>query len=300
MAKNLPTEVLLSVLILLPSKLDKFSFAFVNKRHWRICSSPIAGILKLESTITALQLRKYCAFIIQDQYYDKKYIKHVFLHAASLHTITLDSRQKCTFDFILFLLRSANMMNKKKVTFIVPERFERKFKCIVEEDGMDHVTIKISGDEQPIDIAKIVTPEAVRTQVERAKNILKRDYYLANKETIVIKDSLSHMIASPINRLFNSKEYRVWKNYFGDDSLMKKTDLDALEASRIVNEYGPKLVESVVILENHWFFMTSFFCFIYSNHQIDDCADLSKVGHQKKSVAFIRRKTRLGRISYLI
>ncbi|CEI90773.1 hypothetical protein RMCBS344292_05085 [Rhizopus microsporus] len=183
----------------------------------------------------------------------------------------------------------------KKVTFIVPERFERRFKCIVEEDEMDHVTIRISGDEQLIDIAKIVTPEAVRTQAERAKTILKRDYYLANKEAIVMKDNLSHMIASPINRFFNSKEHRVWKNDFGDDLLMKKTDLDAVEASRIVNEYGPKLVESVVILENHWFFMTSFSCFIHNNHQIDDCADLSKVGHQEKAVAFIRRKTKLGK-----
>lgn len=155
-------------------------------------------------------------------------MKHVFLHAASLYTVILDNRQKCTFDFALFLLRSVNM--NKKVTFIVPERLERKFKCIVEEDEMDHVTIKISGDEQLIDIAKIVTPEAVRTQVERAKNILKRDYYFANKETIVMKDNLSHMIASPINRFFNSKEYRVWKNDFGDDLLMKKTDLDAVEA----------------------------------------------------------------------
>ncbi|CAO3691292.1 unnamed protein product [Rhizopus microsporus] len=220
-------------------------------------------------------------------------MKHIFLHASSLHTITLDNRQKCTFDFALFLLRSANM--NKKVTFIVPERFERRFKCIVEEDEMDHVTIRISGDEQLIDIAKIVTPEAVRTQAERAKTILKRDYYLANKEAIVMKDNLSHMIASPINRFFNSKEHRVWKNDFGDDLLMKKTDLDAVEASRIVNEYGPKLVESVVILENHWFFMTSFSCFIHNNHQIDDCADLSKVGHQEKAVAFIRRKTKLGK-----
>lgn len=121
---------------------------------------------------------------------------------------------------------------------------------------MDHVTIKISGDEQLIDIDKVVTPEAVRTQAKRAKNILKRDYYLANKETVVMKDNLSHMIDSPINRFFNSKEYRVWKNDFGDNLLMKKTDLDAVEASRIINEYGPKLVESVVILESHWFFMT--------------------------------------------
>jgi hypothetical protein len=144
-------------------------------------------------------------------------------------------------------------------------------------------------------IAKIVTPEAVRTQVELTKNILKRAYYLANKETAVMKDNLSHMIASPINRFFNAKEYHVWKNDFGDNLLMKKTDLDAVEASRIVLEYGPKLVESVVILENHWFFMTSFSCFIHNNLQIDDCADLSQVGHQEKAVAFIRRKTTLGK-----
>ncbi|KAI9024375.1 hypothetical protein CLU79DRAFT_803844 [Phycomyces nitens] len=285
MMKNLPIEVLLSVLYLLPSELDRFSFAFVNKRHWTIFSSRTPDILKLESTITALQLRKFCAFIVQDRYYDKKYMEHVFLHAASLHTIILGNRQKCTFDFALFLLGSVNM--NKKVTFIVSERFERIFKCIVEEEEMDHVTIKISGGEQPINIAKIVTP--------KVKPILKLDYCLTNKESVVMKDSLSHMIASPINRFFNSKKYRVWKNDFGDDLLMKKTNLDAVEASRIVNEYGPKLVESVVILENHWFFMTSFSCFIHNNRQIDDCADLSKVGHQEKAVAFIRRKTRFGK-----
>jgi hypothetical protein len=72
----------------------------------------------------------------------------------------------------------------KKVTFIVPERFKRRFKYIVEEDEMDHVTIKISGDEQLIAITKIVTPEAVKTQAKREKNILKHDYYLSNKKTL--------------------------------------------------------------------------------------------------------------------
>ncbi|KAF1807519.1 hypothetical protein FB192DRAFT_1356177 [Mucor lusitanicus] len=82
---------------------------------------------------------KLCVILLlslQDRCYDIKYIKHAFLHAASL----LDNRQRCTFDFALFLLRSA-----------------------------------------------------------------------------------------PINRFFNSKEYCVWKNNFGDNLLMKKTDLDAVE-----------------------------------------------------------------------
>lgn len=41
--------------------------------------------------------------------------------------------------------------------------------------------------------------------------------------------------------------------------------------------------------------MISFSCFIHNNKQIDDCADLSRVGHQEKAVAFIRRKTRFGK-----
>ncbi|KAG2201559.1 hypothetical protein INT47_007436 [Mucor saturninus] len=122
------------------------------------------------------------------------------------------------------------------------------------------------------------------------------DAFKVDMSSIANRDILKKNIGdSPINRFFKSSEYRVWKNNFGDDLLMKKTDLNAVEASRIVNEYAPKLVESVIILENHWFFMTSFSCFIHDNNQIDDCADLSKIGHQDKTVAFIRRKTRLGK-----
>lgn len=41
--------------------------------------------------------------------------------------------------------------------------------------------------------------------------------------------------------------------------------------------------------------MTSFFCFIHDNQQIDDCTDQFKVGYQENAVAFIRRETRLGK-----
>lgn len=49
-----------------------------------------------------------------------------FLHATGLHTMIVDNRRKRTFDFGLLLLRSANV--NKKVVYIVPERFKRKFK----------------------------------------------------------------------------------------------------------------------------------------------------------------------------
>ncbi|KAG0793582.1 hypothetical protein G6F17_008898 [Rhizopus arrhizus] len=87
------------------------------------------------------------------------------------------------------------------------------FKFIVEEDEIDHNIINTSGDEQPIDVAKIITPEAVRVQAELSKSSLKRAYYLANKEAAAMKDNLSHMVVSPINRFFYAKEYHVWKNF---------------------------------------------------------------------------------------
>lgn len=39
---------------------------------------------------------------------------------------------------------------------------------------------------------------------------------------------------------------------------MKKTDLDVVEASGIVHKHELMLVESVAILKDYWFFMTSF------------------------------------------
>ncbi|CEG76643.1 hypothetical protein RMATCC62417_11506 [Rhizopus microsporus] len=67
------------------------------------------------------------------------------------------------------------------------------------------------------------------------------------------------------------------------------------EAEVIVQMYSPSFIKSVVVLEKHRFLMTSFSLFIHNNTQIDDCADLSKVGYQARAVAFIRRKTRLGK-----
>ena len=63
------------------------------------------------------------------------------------------------FQFVLYLLQSTN--TNKKITSIASERFEMIFKFIVEEDEIDHTIINTSGDEQPIDVAKIITPEAV-------------------------------------------------------------------------------------------------------------------------------------------
>lgn len=85
------------------------------------------------------------------------------------------------------------------------------------------------------------------------------------------------------------------KSNFGNDLLMKKTDLNVVEASGIAHKYGLMFVELLILLENYWFFMISFSYFIHNKFQIDDCAILSKVEHQEKAVTFIRRKINFGK-----
>lgn len=94
----------------------------------------------------------------------------------------------------------------------MPEVFERKFKCIVEEDEMDHIIIKTIENEQSFHISKTVTPETVRIKVEYTKNTLKHAYYLANKETMAIKDDLSFMIAIIFLRLYQRRLYPLTSN----------------------------------------------------------------------------------------
>ncbi|KAL9545664.1 hypothetical protein MBANPS3_007037 [Mucor bainieri] len=254
--RDLSTEVILKIIDLLPTELDKFSFASTSIRHWGICSSPTDRVLNLNANITALQLRKHRVVIVQDQYYHKNYLKHVFHHASHLKTIILDDRSQCSFKFALMLLHSADV--EKKIKFVVPEKFERKFKIIVEEDQMSH------------------------TDQEES---------LTSSSTTILRD----MVRSPVDQLFDKEAYNEWQPNINDNDLMAKTDLNAAEADEIVNEYGLQMMESVVILDGYWFLTTSCSMFVHNNSHIDDCADLSRVGHQAQAVAFIRRKTRLGK-----
>lgn len=122
--------------------------------------------------------------------------------------IMLGNRVECKFEFAIMLLGSVD--TNKKVTFVVPEAFARKFRFIVEEDSMPHVAIKIKGDHQQSD----------------------------NKSK-----ELGDIISSPVGQFFDCKEYRVWNNDLSKNSMMKETDLNAVEASAMVNGYGPRFIE---------------------------------------------------------
>ncbi|KAI9470945.1 MAG: hypothetical protein EXX96DRAFT_586296 [Benjaminiella poitrasii] len=102
-----------------------------------------------------------------------------------------------------------------------------------------------------------------------------------------MKNQLSHLVPCHTNRLFNTKEYIVY-----DNSHIKVKIINEQQAESIV-QFCSKFMGAVVILENYWFFLTSFSIFIHDKN-VDNCADNSRVGHQQEAVSFIRKRTRAG------
>lgn len=142
-----------------------------------------------------------------------------------------------------------------EVTINVLLKFKRRFKFIVEEDELEHITVKQDEGEE---------------------------------------SSMTEMFeTTSASRFFHLDEYRKWKICV--NQLPDAKDLQKVEAEELVSKYCSNLVESIIIIKDTWFLMTSFSVFVHNNPKIDDCADQSKVGHQNEAVAFIRRKTRMGR-----
>lgn len=55
----------------------------------------------------------------------------------------------------------------------------------------------------------------------------------------------------------------------------KETKLDLSQAKQLVKEVGPAFVESVILLQTHWFLVTSFSVFTHDPNRVNDCADKS-------------------------
>ncbi|KAI9259807.1 hypothetical protein EDC94DRAFT_649330 [Helicostylum pulchrum] len=116
---------------------------------------------------------------------------------------------------------------------------------------------------------------------------------IKNQEKIA-NNNLDHILCSVDSPPFDCSDYRLCNIDYSGDSLINRTNLNEGQASQLIGTYAPRLVESVAIAQNYWFFMTSFSCFLHHN-KVDDCADRSKIGFQDEAVAFIRRKTTLGK-----
>ncbi|CAO3616292.1 unnamed protein product [Mucor hiemalis] len=169
----------------------------------------------------------------------------------------------------------------RQVSSLGCPKFERRFRFTIQEEEIKNISLKVNNGDNMLDLNNV-------TEASTGCAFCKPAVTREEKE-------LDEVLHPSVSRFYNAKDYQACKTNFAGDKLMDKTNLTFDEASKIVNTHCPQLVESVVILKNNWFFMTSFSVFIHNNPQVDDCADLSKVGHQEKMVAIIRRKTRLGK-----
>ncbi|CAO3701133.1 unnamed protein product [Rhizopus microsporus] len=95
---------------------------------------------------------------------------------------------------------------------------------------------------------------------------------------LVRKNLLSRPVLCHVNRLFNTKEYVVYDNCHA-----KAKTISEQQAESIVL-FCSRFMEAMMILENYWFFLTSFSVFVHNNN-VDDCVDFSRVGHQSEALS---------------
>ncbi|KAG1060030.1 hypothetical protein G6F41_013115 [Rhizopus arrhizus] len=177
-----------------------------------------------------------------------------------------------TRDFIVHLIAGCS---RKKVQFIVPFRYQKSFKSIVqhlkatkisvqgygeeieerkEEEELEEGEEKLeegeedAKEEEETDINKVKAPEHIQRQLEIIKRDLKLDYYKNSKGKAITKNNLGHILACSVNRFFEVIKYQELKLNYQNDTLMRESnDLNADEAKRLVKKYCPQYV----ILANH-------------------------------------------------
>jgi hypothetical protein len=175
-----------------------------------------------------------------------------------------------------------------KYTLRVPAEFVNRFPAL--DYQFDSLCFIPYGESIQYD--SNVTPTKIANEVELYKSELKRQHY--SKKTS--KENLSFYLPTCVNQLLLTENYIPLQMSFGvDDATMSKNyKLSETEANSIVQRYGARFAESILLFDGYWFFVTSFDLFLHSNPQIDDCADRSKYSYQPKPIGFIRLKTRFG------
>lgn len=276
---NLTADLILYIIDNFLSEKDKHAFATSNKKLWVIAILPRAKPFTLMRKINSLDIHRLTHLRLRNTFYEPELIRHVLTYAVNLQVITFEGRGKCLIKFIQMF-----MTIEKKCKFLVPLKAYDAFTLVVEDSEKKCITININLASS---LKEMKTPEEVERKVQFFKSIEKAKYVADIKNTVIMKNQLSHLVLCHVNRLFNTKEYVVY-----DNSHIKVKTTSEQQAESIVL-FCSKFMEAVVILENFWFFLTSFSVFVHDKN-VDDCADNSRVGLQQEAVSFIQKKTRAG------
>ena len=174
------------------------------------------------------------------------------------------------------------------MVFFIPASKLILFQTVIEDSREENITVETNSQNDRIELME--TPEEVKRQVETFKKLEKLKYFEKKQHEVDMKDNINHLLHSSANYLFDTSCYTLFDNKHAENRLMKE-NANVLQANLTINLCCPRFMEVIVILDVFWFLCTSFCAFVH-NKKVDNCADVSLVGSQKKAVAFIRIKTR--------
>ncbi|KAG1138510.1 hypothetical protein G6F37_010456 [Rhizopus arrhizus] len=286
--EQLPANIILTILNLLPNQSSKFSFASATKQNWRICSAPASQEFKLNKRITALELCKCRYLIIRNQFYNLDYLQFVIRNAPNLSSVKLEEREMCTREFIIHLIAGCY---SKKVQFVVPFRYQKSFESVVQYLKATNISVQGYGkeieerkEEEELEEGEEELEE-VEEKLEEGEEKLEEGEEKLEEGEEDAKEEEETDISKMKTPEHIQRQLEIIK---------RDLKLDYYKNSK-VNKYCPQYVESVLILANHWFLVTSFSSFIHNNPKVDDCADKSIIRYQSNPIAFIRRKSQYGK-----
>lgn len=294
--ENLPLELIIRIGGLLNER-TRTELALTSKSLFQAFTYPSDELYPLKGSISTIDLYKVKHMLIENRHYQQRLVNHVLNHAPNLEILFFAHRKTFHVEFIRMFL---NVRKDKLLVYTVPEDSAARFQILTEYEGLSNITISSEANLK-LDVADdaIVTPEHINRHIQMIKRDMKRNFFYTDKEKVRLKTELSHQLPLFCNQLFQTKNYTLLSMERFDVKLMdKETKLDLSQAKQLVKEVGPAFVESVIILQEHWFLVTSFSLFIHDPNRVDDCADKSRFPYQNKPVAFVQRKTNYGTSSF--
>lgn len=83
-----------------------------------------------------------------------------------------------------------------------------------------------------------------------------------------------------------------------DEALLPTTTHTVATLEHVVHRYAARYLEAVVLLGDHWFFITNVDAFVHNRRTLDDCAHNNIVQFRQTAEAHIRPKTAYGSDNY--
>ncbi|KAI8369833.1 hypothetical protein EDC96DRAFT_588604 [Choanephora cucurbitarum] len=234
-------------------------------------------------TLKTVTVSYWCitTLTVTEAQYKLALIRHVMKYAICRQQVYFQQKR------VEFRLAELFATINRERAFVVPATTHNTFMAAIDESSNKHVNIKLMESH----LENIKTPEEVKVKLEMIKNVEKAKSAETNGCYHLFKNKMNHVIPSYVSSFFNPNDFHLYKGSHENEKADTARKVDEMVRS------STQFLEAVILMENHWFFVTSL-CVLVHDKNLDDCADMSKIGPQDEVIAFIRRKTRTGRDSF--